>query len=73
MNLLPIKTKVEIIAIDRKNDLGTIVGYGTLDTGREDQNIYQMYLVELNVGFWNQDETIYVRILPVHHENVKPV
>ena len=73
-NILPLKTKVEILFLEENRvATGTIVGHGFMDLNRQDHNLYTCYLVELDKGFYNEEQTIFVKILPVHHENVRPI
>lgn len=57
---------------------GTIRGFGhlirnekTFPTRRE--HSFPIYLVELDEEFYSEDKTIWVSILPVHHDSVSPI
>lgn len=66
--LLPAGTVVRINDEDGSKLVGRIVGHGTVTN--HPGSVDPIYLVTLDVGFYNADRTCFVQVLPVHPDSV---
>lgn len=73
MFLLGTKVQEFVINKNRKpNWTGKVVGYGS-ELSSTNTTMHAMYLIEINEGFWNLDQSVFVSTLVVHPDNVAAV
>jgi hypothetical protein len=65
------KQRIRLVgnSTDPKRD-GSVVGLGTII---REETVIPVYLVELDEGFFNKDDTIWTSVLVVHRESLEPI